>query len=200
MCLTVSGNPAGRPDSWGHPADAQNGERPRSHRMAAAARKLPAQKTIRRDPKRVRAINGTSPWATLMNQRPDRKYVLAAKADSMYGVSYYEAIGYSVEMANNGPNALRFIAGTAVKPGEPLESLGHVAMSIDLETWEQIEQFGVDGNGGQDFADTVEKRMLSKRGFAEEALRGLGAQEYMAVENETQLVRDVPGVATDPFE
>lgn len=156
--------------------------------VPAAAR--PAKKPpTRLDPKKVRAINGTGQWATgLKNQRADRKYVLASKSDTLMGVEYYEALGYEVELAKPGVNALKFVAGKTCREGQPLESFGHVCMSMSLADWEHMEEFGVSGDTGQNRASLLEQRMLSKRGFTRDITQGVpGIGQYLGVRNESVL-------------
>ena len=151
---------------------------------ATKSRKKTSKAPVRRDPRHARHVDGTSPWAKLVNTDPNRKYILADKNDQMYGVPYYEAIGYIVHKVEPGPNALRFLAGKTGRVGDDLENFGHVAMSIDLERWNEIEQYGVTGDGGQNEANLVEQRIVNKRG-GYDPLRGIhGVGSYIEMQKQ----------------
>lgn len=161
-------------------------------RTATAQSKSAPKRT---DPRRLRPVDGTSPWAVLINQDPTKKYVLANKADQFQGAAYYEAIGYDVELVQEGKDALRFLAGRNGRVGEPLENFGHVVMSIDLERWNEIEKYGIAGGRGQDGADKIERRIVDHESGIDDPLRGLGAG-YLGIANETRRLKlETPTVA-----
>jgi len=151
---------------------------------ATKSRKKTSKAPVRRDPRHARHIDGTSPWMQLINKRPDRVYKAIDKNDQMYGVAYYEMIGYVIEKVESGPNALRFAAGKTGRPGDDLENFGHVIMSVSQERADEIEQYGVTGDGGQNEANLVEQRIVNKRG-GYDPLRGIhGVGSYIEMQKQ----------------
>ncbi len=154
--------------------------------VASKPRKSTSKAPVRRDPRHPRHIDGTAPWMQLLNKDPGRVYKAINKNDQMYGVAYYEMIGYVIHKVEAGPKALRFAAGKTGRPGDDLENFGHVIMSVTQERADEIEQFGVTGDGGQEEANLVEQRIVNKRG-GYDPLRGLhGVAGYLQVEKRIQ--------------
>ncbi len=123
---------------------------------------------IRKDPKQRQVsgqgqtLDGTPRWTFLHNKREDRVYVMVYKAGSETNqITRYLELGYEVETWGDpkDPNRLRFGAGKgSLEAGTPMEYQGHVVMSIDKATHQQMVQEG-DGQGGmgQGYADLVER-------------------------------------------
>lgn len=136
-----------------------------------AATKKTARRGRRRDPKK-RAVDGSAAWTRLENRRDDRHYVLVYSGDGAeFGVPYYESLGYSIETVQPGGVALK--AGRTSKNGEPVSFRGHVLMSISTEDYEDIVEYGPDGQSGQVGADEIEDRMVD-RSKGVDLLRGMG--------------------------
>lgn len=132
------------------------------------------QKTERVDPPRKTA--GTVLRATaLTNKDINRHYVWASLTNEIQGIAavdYYEAIGYDVEL--HKPNGVVSGLGRTSrekKQGQRIEQYGCVLMSCSLERKAEIDQFGADGDGGQQAASDLEERYLKKGG--RDLLRGM---------------------------
>lgn len=167
----------------------------------AVARKKPVA-PVRHDPKRGRHIDGTSPWATLKNQRPDRVYRLASKSDPYFGLPFYLALGWEIETFKGGKDSLKFAGGQTCKVGEPLENaMGCVVVSMERERFDEIEQNGDDGNSGQAEADRIEAAIIDRDGGQADLIRGLGGPNYFQTVNKTKPLELEPAgtVSEDPF-
>jgi len=144
--------------------------------MASAS--VPA-KTPRSDP-RPRTHDGANKGVGLSNARPDRHYVGVDQHGN--AVSDYESRGYEVEIAEEA--GVRWNRRTC-KLGEPLEYMGHVLMSIDINEHKRIEREGDHGDGGQELADRIESAILDKSGAQRDLMRGLSGG-YVRLENDVK--------------
>lgn len=132
------------------------------------------QKTERVDPPRKTA--GTVLRATALdNQDPNKHYVWASLTNEIQGVpavDYYEAIGYEIEKHKPG-GVVSGLGRTARerKQGQNIEQYGCVLMSCSLERKAEIDQFGANGDGGQEAASELEDKYLKKGG--RDLLRGM---------------------------
>lgn len=107
----------------------------------------------------------------LINEDPTRKYVRANKA-GRYNVEFYEWLGYSVETMRE--NGVRFAGARTAQDGEAVTWMDTVLMSIDIETWTEIDQFGADGKTGQAYADIIEDRIIDKNSLGvDDPMRGI---------------------------
>lgn len=144
--------------------------------MASAS--VPA-KTPRRDP-RPRTHDGANKGVGLINARPDRHYVGVDQHGGAVGD--YQARGYEIEVAEEA--GVRWSRRTC-KLGEPLEYMGHVLMSIDIEEYQDIVQHGEHGEGGQKMADQIEAAILDKSGAQRDLMRGLNGG-YIRMEHKIE--------------
>ena len=157
---------------------------------------MAAKKTsVRKDPA-PRPINSGSPYFELSNADPERRYVWVFKAAAEMGVDYYEGLGY--EPVQYTPGGVKSRVGKALKPGDYVESRGHVLMQTTKERAQEIYEFGEDGVSGQRAADEIERRMFqTKKAIAELARRTqMRSQEtggqYFSFEAEQGSVAVVP--------
>ena len=68
--------------------------------------------------------------------------------------------------------------GDTVELGREMEVMGMVLMSIPKNRWEQINQFGVDGQTGMQLADRNEATMLAPPKHGErDGFRGRGRRQ-----------------------
>lgn len=136
--------------------------------------------TAKRNPP-ARMPDGARPWDQIAGGDPEREYVYVNPNDELYGVSYYESIGYEVEHQREGGPRPR--VGKTLGDGGVITCLGQVLMSAPKSTVDQIRKFGVGGGlGGQAYVDEIEKRILKPGGV--DGLRGIGG--YVDVINETE--------------
>lgn len=147
-----------------------------------------SQAAKRKDPVR-RHADGAHNIATLRGADPRRKYVLVNMSD-LDAMGTYEENGYVRELStHDGPRL--FGMRTTIKPGEPITYRGHVLMSVDKKTAEDIAKRGAPGMGrGTQPWDELEKRLLDRRGAARDMLRGIGGAKHMHVENESELIEE----------
>jgi len=146
-----------------------------------------ARRPSRHDPRHRHADGLAGPGTKLMNQDEGRIYALVYKADQMQGMEYYEYLGYEVEKSRKG--GPRLAVGRTSKPGQPIEFMGHVLMSIDKETYSDINKYGAFGSGGQLAADKLEAHIVDKDG-GPDPIRGI-RNRFMRVENEIEPTRTV---------
>lgn len=138
-----------------------------------------------------RHFDGGANWTKLINADEETwKYVLAYM-DSESGAPFYRDAGY--EECLHEPGGVRFGAGkVATKIGEPLIMKGMLLMRIrrdelvegDGTGYDNIVEYGMDGQTGQADADEVEKRIMAGEGV--ESLLGhqLGEELRYASEPE----------------
>ena len=103
----------------------------------------------------------------LENRDPDRHYVYAYLGDDHLGFEYYRDLGYRTE--THHPDGVR-PGGSSGKQDEEITFRGHVLMSIDNETREEIDRYGADGMSGLELADKIEAKISgnkSRSGLAE---------------------------------
>lgn len=111
---------------------------------------------------------------TLKGLDPNRHYVRVYKAAQYQGIEFYEELGFEVEyIREHGGPQLPGGAFRKRKVGDAIEYQDHVLMSIPLDKWHEIEQNGVDGDGGQRAADALEDRIIDKSKGVEDPLRGM---------------------------
>jgi hypothetical protein len=156
-------------------------QKPQDQKIAAQQ----AQTAKRKDPVR-RAADGNNTSAQLKNADPGRKYVLVNLSD-VDALGTYEENGYVREVAHkDGPRL--FGMRTAQKDGEVILFRGHVLMSVDKETYDDIRKNGAPGMGqGTAPWDRFEKRLLDRSSATKDLLRGIGGARHMHVENESEL-------------
>jgi hypothetical protein len=171
---------------------------------AAAAPAARSKKPVRRTDPRPKHVDGMGSLARLKNQNPTKRYVLASVSE-LSGLQRYRAMGWDVEIYTGEPNCLQFAGGQTCKPGDPLETMGMVCVSISAEKHAQIVQYGEDGESGQAEADRIEDRIID-RGSMRDAIRGInGGNNYFDAQNKTSPAREEwigPGVddgEADPF-
>lgn len=147
----------------------------------------------RRDP-RHRHIDGSSnSWAAVKNRDPNKHYVLVSNSSDDQGPEYYRDIGYEPEVYG-GPGGVCLRGGRTTRdPGQVIEMRGHTLMSCSLERLQEIEQYGADGDAGQQMADEIESRLSLNRTRGRDALRGLGVQgeEFISFEKDIEAPRAV---------
>ncbi len=158
---------------------------------------MPAAKktaSVRKDPQ-VRPMSAGSPYFSLENQAPDRKYVWVYKGAADFGVDYYEGIGYTPVQYT--PGGVKGRLGKALKPGEYVESRGHLLMECTLERANELFEHGEDGASGQKGADLIEARMFqTKKAIAElsrrQQMRSQNGGQYFSFEAEAGSVAVIP--------
>lgn len=148
--------------------------------LAGARAKKQSSGALRTDPK-PRHLDGSANWLKLENRDPTRKYVFCNRLDTEGGLDYYLSLGAKIETFEKG--GVRIKSGRTVKDGEDLENAGQVLVSFPQARWDEIVQFGPDGNSGQALLDEVEGRMLERTGV--DHLRGIGTRPaWMQFQNE----------------
>lgn len=142
---------------------------------AVSARRGPSARrgsvSARRKDPRSRDPRGVT-FGGLINEDPTRKYVRANKTGH-YAVNYYEHLGYEVEVVKEG--GVKFAGGLkTAQPGEAVTWMDTVLMSIDMEAYEDLVQFGADGQSGQAYADMIEDRIIDKNSLSvDDPMRGI---------------------------
>jgi len=154
--------------------------------MAAAKRPANAR---RRDP--AARPSQYIDWTAVANKKPDRVYVLPDGNDVNFGVPLYESMGYVVETwQEDGPRFARMKFDEA-KLGKPMETHGHVLMSISKEEHEEEYLYGGQSGQGQRIGDTYERALVKNKGFADtqRGIRGPVFAEPVSDEEEMAILR-----------
>lgn len=121
-----------------------------------------ARRTTKRPDPTSREVDGLLPFRTLLNKDPSKHYVLVHEADNMQGPAYYQMMGYQFVIARPNEKDSERIGGIVGDPpneGDKLRVMGDVWMWIDGYRRKQIEEWGIDGNGGLNLADELDERM-----------------------------------------
>lgn len=150
---------------------------------------MAAKKTasVRKDPK-PKPVNSGSPYFDLVNEDPSVKYTWVYKAAPEMGVDYYrDAMGY--EPVQFTPGGVKPRVGKILEPGQYIEAMGHILMFCSKERAQEIEETGVDGQSGQQYADLIERKMRnSQKGIADLSrnisFRSAQGGEYFSLEAE----------------
>ena len=150
---------------------------------------MAAKKTasVRKDPK-PKPVNSGSPYFDLVNEDPSVKYTWVYKAAPEMGVDYYrDAMGY--EPVQFTPGGVKPRVGKILEQGQYIESMGHILMFCSKERAKEIEETGVDGQSGQQYADLIERKMRnSQKGIADLSrnisFRSAQGGEYFSLEAE----------------
>jgi hypothetical protein len=152
--------------------------------MAAAAARV--RKTVegRVDPK-PRLIDNVLPWQRLKNKDERRHYVLVnERMNGEFDVSYYEALaeglglpredGYVVEVRK--PGGVTLAAGVTAEEGQPIRFRGMILMSCPKAFKKLLEDFGDDGQSGQEGANERDRLYKKNKGTYESLadVRGRG--------------------------
>lgn len=140
-------------------------------------------------------MSAGSPYFTLENASPDRKYVWVYKAAPEFGPDYYEGLGYTPVQYQTGGVKCR--VGKALKHGEYIESRGHILMECTQERATEIFEEGEDGISGQKGADVIEARMFqTKKAIAELSrrvqMRSQQGGQYFSFEAEAGSIAAIP--------
>lgn len=150
---------------------------------------MAAKKTasVRKDPK-PKPVNSGSPYFDLVNEDPSVKYTWVYKSAPEMGVDYYrDAMGY--EPVQFTPGGVKPRVGKILEPGQYIEAMGHILMFCSKERAQEIEETGVDGQSGQQYADLIERKMRnSQKGIADLSrnisFRSAQGGEYFSLEAE----------------
>lgn len=150
---------------------------------------MAAKKTasVRKDPK-PKPVNSGSPYFDLVNEDPSVKYTWVYKAAPEMGVDYYrDAMGY--EPVQFTPGGVKPRVGKILEQGQYIEAMGHILMFCSKERAKEIEETGVDGQSGQQYADLIERKMRnSQKGIADLSrnisFRSAQGGEYFSLEAE----------------
>lgn len=151
----------------------------------------------RNDPAPRPPSGSVSSLFALRGADPSKHYVWANTLDEVRGLPFYEQIGYEpVCWSDDGatPNGKRGQSGT------PIVRMGHTLVAIDKAARDEIEQHGIDGDGGLALADEIQRRivMRDRRELTRsllgnmQGLRGRSGAPVMSVKNETlELTNDL---------
>jgi hypothetical protein len=124
----------------------------------SAAPAAKAARAKRRADPEARSVMGVE-FGEIANAREDRKYLRANKV-GRYNVDFYETIGYEVERRTEHGVS---ISGVKTELNQPITYADTVLMSIDLETWNRIQEYGLNGKSGQAYSKMLEDRILDRK-------------------------------------
>lgn len=125
-----------------------------------------AQTLPRRDPVR-RPVDGDLRADQIRNKAKDRHYVLVDKSNGtsgngagmMYSVSYFEALGYEVELQRKGGPEPVMGKLHQKNDGSPIEVMGQVLMSCPLADKQARDR------SAQEEVDQIEERIVRPTGL-----------------------------------
>lgn len=128
----------------------------------------PSEKPTRRrrprrrekDVHRTLHVDGSAQWSKLQSPDPGMKYIWANAASDEVGcgAEYFKSLGYEeVRRTGDRRDPKPYIGERVVKKGEVYQTRGLVLMEIPLEDWEDLQEYGEDGNTGQAWADRMEQ-------------------------------------------
>jgi hypothetical protein len=138
----------------------------------------------------LRQIDFFSQGIELINPDPSKAYVLAYKGDSICGRSYYQALGYEIEL--HSETGVRLRAGSTGQTGEEMEWMGHVLMSCSKERKAQMDA------AGKAWANRIEERIVDRKKGMQDLLRGIpGRGQFMRVVNDSTSLRPETGFEED---
>jgi hypothetical protein len=149
----------------------------------------PSTARRRPDPK-PRHIDGSAPWSKLADKDSDRHYVYAYIADHDCGLQYYLSIGYEVETYKRGgvrPAPIsRQVADS--RDGQEIEMRGMTLVSCSGERYEEIRQYGPDGQSGYELANELASRITARSGGVEryDEFSALIRSKRFGVANDTE--------------
>lgn len=139
----------------------------------------PAAKRAKRIDPAPRHIEGVR-MGDLLNADPEYHYVLVEKTLKHQGIPYYEALGY--EIVRKSESEVRILGHREHGDMDTVEYLGSVLMRIHKDELQKIRQHGINGTGGQDWADQMERRIRKNKGVRSEALANIDrANHYFDV-------------------
>ena len=134
----------------------------------AGAQAARTPKGIRKDPPR-KHLDGLSPWNEVRNPDPGFKYVLVSAESPQMGPEYYEMLGYDF-VTYQGDKKPRLAAGR-YKEGDKIVSMGQYLMCIPDDKYEELYQYGVNGQSGQEQLDRISASTMDPKRGGIEAVR-----------------------------
>lgn len=144
-------------------------------------------KAPRKDPTPKRESNEFDQTQIKAGRDPKRVYVFASPRAINMGVRHREALGWVVETRR--PDGPKLLIGETAKEGEPIEFMDCVLMSIDRETWQKHEQYGVPGNShGQDYFDRKDAQIRKRRSGIHD---GMPRSSAAMIQNKTDQIGDL---------
>lgn len=150
---------------------------------------------MRRDPKRSHIDGIREGHLKGDGYRPnDFHYVFADKSSRYRGPEYYEMLGYRIMTVDDHIE----VTGRFRQKDKQIEYMGHYLMCISKSERRDIEQFGVDGQGGLQETAKIEKLLIGKGHKGADPLRGIsGIRGTIRVSRREE---DLDGSDDEPFD
>ena len=124
---------------------------------------------LRKDPVH-KASDHSQPYDYVKNPQSGTKYCNVPPQI----IGFYEGIGWKLCLANETP--VRPSRGK-VNPDGTMSTLGCLLMEMPEEQWNDMNEHGVSGRGGQERIDRIEKN-LSLRGRGVDPIRGFHGDTF----------------------
>jgi hypothetical protein len=131
---------------------------------------------IRKDPPR-RPTDSLLPYNAVKNPKPGFHYVLVSlDGKETTSPEYYEMLGWA-------PVIYTGAKGTCLgwgkwKDGEAVTNMGQILMEMSDERWDQLEEFGMNGNSGQAHLRQLAQQIGARGGIDPvRAKAGMGAKQ-----------------------
>lgn len=143
--------------------------------MPTVGKKKKSAQGPRRDPAH-KPVDYSTSYDAITNADPNRKYTAVDPNNNLHGATYFESLGYRVEIYEEGGPRFKRYARPVV--GQPVPGpFGTVLMSVDRETYDWIKENGPTGKTGQKLSDRREAQILNARKGGKDPFRGLAGPE-----------------------
>lgn len=137
---------------------------------------MPGPARTRKDPPR-RPTDALTPYNAVKNPKEGFHYVLVS-LDGKEAASpeYYEMLGWK-PVIYGGDKSTQLGWGKW-KEGQPVMNMGQILMEMDDERWNELEQFGMNGQSGQAQIDQLAAQIRSQGGVDPvRSKSGMGAKQ-----------------------
>jgi hypothetical protein len=136
---------------------------------------MPGPTRTRKDPPR-KPTDALTPYNAVKNPKDGFHYVLVSlDGKDAASPDYYEMLGWKPVEYQPGGTCLGW---GKWKAGQPVMNMGQVLMEMDDERWQELEQFGVNGQTGQAQLNALAAQIGARGGIDPVRSRaGIGAKQ-----------------------
>lgn len=130
----------------------------------------------RKDPPR-RPTDALTPYNAVKNPKEGFHYVLVSKdGKDAASPEYYEMLGWSPVIYADPKSTC--LGWGKWKPNQPVENMGQVLMEMDDERWRELEEYGMNGQTGQNHVNQLAAQIGTRGGIDPvRSKSGIGAKQ-----------------------